>query len=150
MSSYRVIQLTNNNIGAVAVTNLLPLGTVTRRVNKTTCGNGDTTTFTLATTDTNTVAINECGNYRITYSLSGVATAAGIMGVTLQVNGVDTYSVNATAAAGDTINLTLPYEIRVLPNCVSNTNNVPANISIQLTGIGITGGTSNILIERVY
>ena len=150
MSSYRVIQLTNSNIGAVSVTNLLPLGVVTRRVNKANCGNGEVSTFTLTTTGTNTVTINECGNYRITYSLSGVATAAGIMGTTLQVNGVDVYSVNATAAAGDTVNLTLPYEIRVLPNCASNTNNTPANISIQLTGIGITGGTSNLLVERVY
>lgn len=150
MSSYRVIQLTNTNIGAVSVTNLLPLGIVTRRVNKTNCGNGDAATFTLTTTGTNTVTINECGNYRITYSLSGVASAAGIMGVALQVNGVNVYNVDATAAAGDTINLTLPYEIRVLPNCVSNTNNTPANISIQLTGIGITGGTSNLLVERVY
>ena len=150
MSSYRVIQLTNTNIGAVAVTNLMPLGTVTRRVNKARCGCDDNPTFSLATTGTNLVTVNECGNYRVSYSLNGVASAAGIMTVTLQVNGTNVYSVSATAAAGNTVNLTLPYEIRVLPNCASNPNNNPVNISIQLNGVGITGGSSNLLVERVY
>lgn len=149
MSSYRVIQLTNTNIGAVAVTNLLPLGIVTRRVNRRNCG-CDAPTFSLATSGTDIVTINECGNYRISYSLNGVASGAGIMTATLQVNGVDVYSVSATAAAGATINLTLPYEIRVLPNCTSNPNNNPVNITLQLNGVGITGGSSNLLVERVY
>ena len=149
MSSYRVIQLTNINIGSVAVNGLMPLGTVTRRINRTTCDDNNPT-FTLATTGTNIVTINECGNYRIVYSLSGVAATAGILNVVLQLNNTDTYTVSATADAGDTINVTLPYEIRVLPNCASTPNNNPVNITIQLTGVGITGGTSNLLIEKVY
>lgn len=150
MSSYRVMQLTNTNIGAVAVTNLLPLGVVTRRINRRNCGCGDNPTFSLSTVGTNIVTVNECGNYRISYSLSGVAAAAGLLSVALQINGSTVYTVSATAAAGNTINLTLPYEIRVLPNCDSVPNNSPVNITLQLTGVGITGGTSNLLVERVY
>lgn len=149
MSSYRVIQLTNTNIGAVAVNGLMPLGIITRRVNHVTCDDS-VPTFTLANTGTNVVTINECGNYRISYSLSGVASVAGILNAVLQVNNTDVYTVSTTVAAGDTANLTLPYEIRVLPNCASNPNNNPVNITIQLTGVGITGGTSNLLIEKVY
>lgn len=148
MSCYRVIQLTNTNIGAVAVTNLLPLGVITRRVNKNSCG--ENPTFSTSTTGTNIVTVNECGNYRVSYSLNGVASAAGIAIATLQVNGTNVYSVSATVDAGDTFNLTLPYEIRVLPNSACTPNNNPVNITLQLNGVGITGGSSNLLVERVY
>lgn len=148
MSNYRVLQMTNSNIGAVAVTNLMPLGVITRRVIRNICS--DNQTFTISTTGTNTITINECGNYDITYSLTGVAAAAGILIATLQVNGTNVYSVSQTVAAGDTASLTLPYQIRVLPNCCGNPNNNPVNVQIQLNGVGITGGSSNILVERVY
>ena len=148
MSCYRVLQLTNTNIGAVAVTNLLPLGTITRRVNRNNCS--ENPTFTTTTTGTNIVTVNECGNYRISYSLNGVASAAGIATATLQVNGTSVYAVSTTVASGATFNLTLPYEIRVLPNTCGTPNNNPVNITLQLNGVGITGGSSNLLVERVY
>lgn len=147
MSCYRVIQLTNTNIGAVTVNNLLPLGLITRRIfDKSGC----CPTFTTNTTSTNVLTINECGNYNISYSLSGIASAAGIVTATILVNNTATYTVSTTVVAGATFNLTLPYQIRVLPNCASNPTNNPVNISIQLGGVGITGGTSNLLVERVY
>lgn len=146
-NKYRVIQLTNSAIGAVAVTNFMPLGKVTRRITR--C-EANVSTFTTTTSGVNIVNINECGNYDITYNLSGIAAAAGVLIATLVVNGVNVYSASATAAAGATVNVTIPYQIRVLPNCAANPTNVPTDVQIQLNGVGITGGTSNFKIERVY
>ena len=148
MSNYRVLQMTNTTIGAVAVNDLLPFGIITRRITRNVCEDGPT--FTISTTGTNTITINECGNYDVTYSTSAVASAAGIVTFNLLINGTNVYGVSETVAAGDTINLTLPYQIRVLPNSCSTPNNNPVNIQVQLTGVAITGGTSNILVERVY
>lgn len=148
MSNYRVLQMTNTNVGAVAVNGLMPFGITTRRVNRNVCT--DAPTFSISTTGTNTITINECGNYDVTYSTSAVASTAGIVTMNLLINGTNVYAVSGTVAGGDTVNLTLPYQIRVLPNCASTPNNNPVNIQVELTGVAITGGTSNIIVERVY
>lgn len=148
MSNYRILQMTNTDIGAVAVNELMPFGIITRRINKNICT--DVSTFSISSTGTNILTVNECGNYTVTYSASVVASAAGIVTMNLLVNGTNVYSVSETAAVGDTINLTLPYQIRVLPNSCSTPNNNPVNIQVQLTGVGITDGNSNIIVERVY
>lgn len=147
MSKYRVLQLTNNAIGTVAVTNFMPLGIITRRVSRCeACVN----TFTTSTTGANVVTINECGNYNVTYNASLIGATAGVVIATLVYNGTNVYSASATITAGGTVNLTIPYQIRVLPNCAANPVNNPANIQIQLNGVGITGGTSVLKVERVY
>lgn len=146
-NKYRVLQLTNTATGAVAVTNFMPLGIITRRINR--C-EANVNTFTTSTTGTNLVTINECGNYDVTYNASLIAAAAGVLIVTLVVNGVNVYSSSATVVTGATVNLTIPYQIRVLPNCPSNPSNNPVNVQIQLNGVGITGGTSVLKIARVY
>lgn len=146
-NKYRVLQMTNNAIGAVAVTNFMPLGNITRRVTRCDC---NVSTFNLSTTGANTLSINECGNYNVTYNASLIAAAAGVLIATLVVNGVNVYSTSVTADAGETVNLTLPYQIRVFPNCNANPNNLPADVKIQLNGVGITGGTSVLKVERVY
>lgn len=148
MSNYRVLQMTNTSVGAVAVNEFMPFGVITRRVNR----NVDTEipTFSISSTGTNIITVNECGNYDVTYSVSAVASAAGIITMNLLINGANVYAVSETASSGDTINLTLPYQIRVLPNSCSTPNNNPVNIQIELTGVAITGGTSNIVVERVY
>ena len=69
---YRMIQMTNNAIPAVAANELLPLGTVTRRVCPRSCG---CQTFELSYTGADTVTINEAGYYRVAYTLSGAAGA---------------------------------------------------------------------------
>ena len=148
MSNYRVLQMTNTTVGAVAVNGLMPFGIITRRVNRNVCTDIDT--FSISTTGANIITVNECGNYDVTYSVSAVASAAGIVTFNLLVNGTNVYSVSETAASGDTINLTVPYQIRVLPNSCSTPNNNPVNIQIELTGVAITGGTSNIIVERVH
>lgn len=147
MSKYRVLQLQNNAIGAVAVTNLLPLGIVNRRVVR--C-DANIDTFTTSTTGTNTVTINECGNYNVTYNASLIAAAAGTLIVTLVSNGVNVYSASQTVAAGQTVNITVPYQIRVFPNSPAISTNNPLNLQLQLNGVSITGGTSVFRVERVY
>ena len=146
--SYKVIQLTNTNIGAVAVNKMMPFGKVTRKLN---CKNYDSIPFTIETSGANVVVINECGYYKVTYSASVISSDNGLITMNLLVNGANVYSVSETASAtANNVNLTLPYEIRVLPNQLQNANSVPVDIQIQLSGTAITGGTANIIIEKVY
>lgn len=147
MSKYRVIQLTNKTIGAVAVNGFMPFGNVTRKVQENACG---CCTFNVTTSNADTVNLNEVGNYDVTYSASLTANGAGEVAVALIVNGTNVYEVSTTAASGDVVNVTLPYQVRVCPNCSGLPNNCPVAIQVQLTGVAITAGTSNLLIERVY
>ena len=148
MSRYRVLQLTNSATGAVLANEYMPFGNITRRVQDN-CGN--CSTFNVTTSQADIVYLNEVGNYNVTYSASLIAGAIGEVSVALIVNGTQVYEVGATAAAvGDVINITLPYQLRVCPNCSSSPNNCPVSIQIQLTGVAITGGQSNLLVERVY
>lgn len=147
MSNYKVLQLTNETIGEVAVNAFMPLGNITRNI-----GYGSNCrTFSVSTSGADTITINRPGNYKITYNASLVASAAGEINISLLVNGEVIYTSTVTAgAAEDIVNITLPYEIRVCPNCAGNTSNCPKRIQFQLTGIEITSGTSNTIVERVY
>lgn len=150
--SYKMIQLTNpptTPFGAVAVGGLLPLGTITHRLG---CGNCNQPTFTVTTSGANTVSINDAGYYRISFSASVVATAAGVVTLNLVQNGVVVYSVSQTAgAAGDTVNLSFVYEVRALPNFGAVLPNLPLNLQIVNAGAtALTSGTSNLIVEKVY
>lgn len=148
MSKYRVLQLTNANIGAVGIDEFMPFGNVTRKISS---GNNCCQTFGVTTTGADTIVLNEPGNYRIVYSVSLTAEAAGEIGIALIANGNQVYTVDASAGgAGVIINLTLPYEVRVCPNSCAVPNNCPMTIQIKLTGVAATAGTSNILVEKVY
>ena len=85
-NKYRVLQLTNNAIGSVAVTNFMPLGTITRRIMRCEC---NVNTFNTSTTGTNVISINEAGNYDVIYNASLIAAAAGVVIATVVVNGVN-------------------------------------------------------------
>ena len=145
MSRYKMVQLTNKTIGAVAVNALVPLGTITRRVD---CSN-NASAFTVTSSNTDTITINEEGYYKVTYSISAVATDAGLATVTLVVNGIDTYTVGATATAGGTVNLTLPYEVRVFRRCNNVATNNPMTIQIK-SGVALTSAVANIIVEKKY
>lgn len=148
MSSYRVLQLTNENIGAVAGNALLPLGNITRRIQEDNCG---CSTFNVTSSDNDTVYLNEVGNYNIVYSASLIAGEAGEVSVTLIANGETIYEVGMTVGAvGDVVNLTLPSQVRVCPNCSGIPNRCPLRVQLRLSGVAITGGKANLLIERVY
>jgi hypothetical protein len=142
----KMIQMTNKNIGVVAVNGLIPFGTVTRRID---CGNC-CSAFTISSSNTDTITINEEGYYKVTYSITELATAVGLNSITLVVNGVDTYTVGETVAtAGDAIDLTLPYVVRVFKKCDNVATNNPMTIQIRADE-AITSATANIIIERIY
>ena len=142
----KMIQMTNNNIGVVAINGLIPFGNITRKVD---CGNC-CSAFTVSSSNTDTITINEEGYYKVTYSITDLATAVGLNSVTLVVNGADTYTVGETVAtAGDAINLTLPFVVRVFKRCDNIATNNPMTIQIRANE-AITSATANIIIERIY
>lgn len=146
-NSYKQIQLTNPSIGDVAVDAYLPYGRVTRRINAPyNCCN----TFTIASSTSDTVVINDTGFYKVTYSLTGSAEAVGTITIALVVNGTPLYEVSQyVAAADELVNLTLPYTIRVCTSCSSSPENVPASVQIQNTGVALTGASSNMIVEKL-
>lgn len=142
----KMVQMTNNNIGVVAANGFIPFGTITRRVD---CGNCNSA-FTISSSNTDTITINEEGYYKITYSITDVATAVGLNSITLVVNGADAYTVGETVAvAGDAIDLTLPYVVRVFKRCDNVATNNPMTIQVRADD-AITSATANIIIERIY
>jgi hypothetical protein len=147
-NNYKQIQLTNTAIGDVAVNAYMPLGRVTRRINAPfNCCN----TFTISSSTADTVTLNDVGFYKITYSLTASAAAEGEVTVGLVTNGTTVYSVSQNIADATTgsVNLTLPYTVRVVPNCSSAPDNVPVTLQLQNTGIALTGVSSNLIIEKL-
>ena len=152
MSTYKLIQLTNTNIGEITAGSLIPLGTTSRRINSPINNN---TAFQVASSNSDTLYINEPGYYKITYSGTFTAGAAGNVGVTLVTNNQEVYSVTEEAtAAEDIVNITLIYVIRVCPNCCSSPYNCPVAVQVKLgdtaTGITPNPSTGNLIVERVY
>lgn len=145
MSRFKMLQITNNNIGTIVENSFLPLGTITRRVD---CSN-NMSAFTVSSSGTDTITINEAGYYEIEYSISEIATTAGISTVTLVVNGADVYTVGVTATAGGTVNLTLPYTVRVFNRCDNIATNNPMTIQFR-TDTEIASATSNVIVKKVY
>lgn len=146
-TTYKQIQLTNKNLGNVAVNQFIPLGTVSRRINApSTCCN----TFIVTSSTNDTVTINDSGFYKVTYSLTATAAAAGEVTIALLTNGTSVYGVTQTIVdEANAVNLTLVYTIRVCPNCEATPDNVPVNVQVQNTGIALTGETANLIIEKL-
>lgn len=152
MSRYKLIQLTNTNVGAIDAGAFIPLGTTTRRINAPV---DPCSVFQVTSSTSDTVYINEPGYYKVTYSASMTAGAAGNMAVTLVTNGDAVYTVTEEAtAAEDIVDITLVYVIRVCPNCCSTPTNCPVALQLKLgdvaTGITPNPSTGNLIIERVY
>lgn len=146
--NYRMIQLTNKTIQAVSANALMPLGSITRRVcPRTNCCQ----TFEVTTSGADTVNITEQGYYRVTYNVSAIPAAAGLVSFSLNVGGTSVYIGSATAAAaGDTVNITIPFMVRAFGNCASLPANLPLAIQVENTGAALTSAVSDILIERTY
>lgn len=144
---YKMIQLTNKNIQAVAAASLIPLGIITRRVspNRDNC-----TTFDVVSTADDTVTINRCGYYRVIYNITAVASAAGVITFNLLVGGTSVYSASVTAADGASVNVTIPYMLRAFANCESLPANLPLTIQIENAGVALTSATADLLIEKTY
>jgi hypothetical protein len=148
MTNAKILQLTNSAIGAVAADVNLPLGVITAIYPFDT--NNCYPTYTITSSTSDTLSINKSGTYKVVYSLSGIAGAAGDVVVTMKSNGVSKYAVSATATADGTVNLTLPYELYVPCNCASAPINVPAAIQFENSGVALTGGTSNLIVSKEF
>jgi hypothetical protein len=146
-TTYKQIQLTNTDIGDIAVNAYIPYGNVTRRINTPyNCCN----TFTVTSSTSDVIMINDPGFYKISYSLTGMAAAAGDVTIALVTNGSEVYTVSQYVAdAAGSVNLTIIYTIRVSPNCSNNPSNTPVSVQIQNTGIALTGVSGNMIIEKV-
>lgn len=145
MGKYKMIQLTNGTIDAVEANSLIPLGVVTRKI---ACGNTNDT-FEVASSKADTIILNEAGYYKITYTLTFVATNAGISNLSLLANSSVVNEVGATVLAGATVELSLTYFVRVYPQCNNASNNLPMTIQIQ-SNDAITSGIGNLIIEKLY
>lgn len=149
--SYSFKQLTNPAVGAVATGEAMPLGTVTHQYN---CGSGCGADISTATSGANAITVggscNGAGWYKITYSASVAAGAAGLVTFNLVQNGVLTapiFTASETATAvGDFVDITIPFIVRVPYTPCSNNA-----ISLQIinAGVALTSGTSNIIIEKI-
>lgn len=143
----RILQLTNTDIGAVAVDTLMPLGAVTRKY---CCGSAGQNTFAVSTTGANTITLNDKGYYYVTYSATVVAGAVGAVTLNLLVNGEVVLTKSETATAvGDFVDITIPYVVRVLPCCPINPSALTIQVENADTSVAITDGTSNIIVEKI-
>ena len=147
-NGYRLLQLTNNNIGPVAAAAVLPIGVMSRKI---ACQSSCTPTFEVSTTANNVAYINEPGYYKVTYEGSLIAAAAGNVVVNLEVNGAIVNTATVTAAAAGTVGISIAFIVRVLNNCCNGAAiNTPAIIQFRnASAIALTGGNSNVLIEKV-
>lgn len=145
---FEYIQLSNNTaFGAVEVGGLVPLGVVTRAFM---CDGVPQPTFVVGTTGSDTITITESGVYEVQFNASVVATAAGLVTLNLTQNGAVVATASETAsAAGDTVNLSITYLVRVFPN-IGGLSNVPSTLQILNTGAtALTSGTSNIIVRKI-
>ena len=124
--------------GALADGAILPLGNEV--VSSRRCGCGRALVPT--TTGNNVVNVYQNGIYGFLFNGSLVAAAAGIITVNAVVNGVIVASASQTAgAAGDTVNITLPYVLRV-SRCPAN--QYPTQVQYTVTGGALTNATSSL------
>ena len=146
-TTYKQIQLTNQNLQDVAVNQYIPLGKVTRRINAPyNCCN----TFIVTSSTNDTLVINDPGFYKVTYSLTATAAAAGEVTVNLVLDGTSIHSVTQTIVdEANAVNLTIVYTIRVASNSASDPANVPVTLQMQNTGIALTGETANLIVEKI-
>lgn len=145
----KFIQLTNQNVGAIpaataAAPEFLPLGTVTRAFTR---ADKCRDTFVVSTTGANVVTIEDVGQYKVHYDATFVATAAGAVRVALYQNGVEVYALATTAAAaGDVVQLSFDYIVRVFPTCAGV---IPQALQIGSSAGAITSGVTNLIVEEL-
>lgn len=146
-TTYRLLQLVNSSIGAVAAGSAIPLGVQNRSVETTPlCRN----TFNVTTTANNVVYVNETGFYKITYIGYLTVAAAGDTIVNLQVAGQTVQTATVTVPAAGTYLVTFAYTTRAVN--VQGVGNIPLAINLQLgtTSVALTGGSSVLIVERPY
>ena len=143
-TNYRLIEMQNTGMGAVASGALMPFGRVTRRI-ATTTGNG--VPFQVMHSGADTIQITSKGYYKVQYNATLTAGGAGDITLVLLANGVPTYSITHHATAAGNYNLNFAKVVRVFANCQSCSTNCPMDIQIKNAGIAVNGGTSDIIVD---
>ena len=150
MSNYKLIQLTNTNIGTLPANSFIPVGLITRRINASVNSN---VTFQVASSASDTVYLNEPGSYKVTYVGSFSAGAVGNFAISLLANNTAVMTSQETvAAADDYVNITLTYVVRVCPTCCSAPATCPMSIQLQVGDVATSAteiSTANLIIEKV-
>jgi hypothetical protein len=150
MSNYKLIQLTNNNIGTITANSFLPVGLITRRIN---ASAANCSTFQIASSTSDTIYLNEPGSYKISYVGNFSAGAVGDFAISLVANNDTVFTSQETAAAADDyVNIALSYVVRVCPNCCSAPATCPMSIQFQLGDVATSAteiSTANLIIEKV-
>lgn len=146
MSSYRMIELTNSVIGAVAANANIPLGVPVRAISQQpSCK----TTFYVTTNVNTVVSIQEAGFYKIIYTGYLTVGEAGTISLNLLIGGDVASTAEVTASVAGTYPVSLNFITRVYNNCALNATNLPTGVQLVNTGTALTGGTSTLIIERV-
>lgn len=143
----KVLQLTNSAIGTVAAASYMPFGTITVNYPCNVQSNC-VPTFSITSSNSNTIQINRAGTYRIDYTASVVAADAGNILLNILLNGTTKYTATVTATAATTYTITFSYDVYVPGNCCTNPLSVPAALQIQNAGVALTSGTSNVIVTR--
>lgn len=144
--AFQFIQLSNNSIGAVATGALIPLGNPTASTpGIRSCDRA----FVVTTSGSDTVTAFLPGYYDNRYTGSLVAAAAGLVTLTLLVNGVEVTSVSETATAvGDTVDISLDRILRAI-NFYGAPTGVPISVQIRNDGVALTDGVSNFIVKKI-
>ena len=139
----KILQITNTSIPAVDENTPIPLGIITRYY--THSPNHPHDNYSPQPPYVNTTSaltLTECGYYTLVYSISATTAVVDPLTITLTVNNDTQYTVTETpVAAGDVVNLTLPFVVRV-------THNNPVTLTFT-PSVDITSATSNLVVERV-
>lgn len=143
-TNYRIIEMQNTGMGAVASGALMPLGSITRRI-ATTTGSG--VPFQVTHSGSDTIQITSKGYYKVEYNATLTAGGAGDITLVLLANGTPVYSITHHVTAAGNYNLHFAKEVRVFANCPACSTNCPMDIQVQNAGIAVTGGTSNIIVD---
>ena len=102
--------------------------------------------FTLPSIDASVV--NYLNQARGNFLFEDMFDEAGNVVLGLRINGTTRYTVTATATAAGTVNVTIPFEVYIPGNCCASPINIPAYIQVQSTGVALTSGTSNLIIDK--
>lgn len=124
----------------VAVSGLLPFGVV-----------GIQTGCT-ATATQNGASLNRCGIYKIEFSASANAPAAGNVQVEMYINGTVYTGAITTAysgGAGESAPLSFAVLVRVPKNTCCNTANVPMSVTFRNTGVAATYTNTALVVTKV-
>lgn len=137
----KILQITNTSIPAVDENTPIPLGIITRYYTTHSHSPPHSPQPPYVNT-TSALTLTECGYYTLVYSINATTAVVDPLTITLTVNNDTQYTVTATpAAAGDVVNLTLPFVVRV-------THNNPVTLTFT-PNVDIASATSNLVVERV-